>query len=160
VRNERSLCAHKVRKTCPMMSKAIRISLLQNTCSILLWFHDLDDGGGTAVSFRQNRQHGGKEAAEVVSAVLKLIATFRLLKPPLTLFLRVDGFCSRGRARCRPEIAGRARLKHLNQAGLRRKPVPTAKVKGIELFYKESGRGKEAIVFSHGLLMDHSMFEA
>jgi pimeloyl-ACP methyl ester carboxylesterase len=28
------------------------------------------------------------------------------------------------------------------------------------LFYKESGQGPETIVFSHGLLMDHSMFEA
>jgi pimeloyl-ACP methyl ester carboxylesterase len=34
------------------------------------------------------------------------------------------------------------------------------KVNGVELFYKESGHGPEAIVFSHGLLMDHSMFEA
>jgi len=34
------------------------------------------------------------------------------------------------------------------------------KVNGVELFYKESGRGSETIVFSHGLLMDHSMFEA
>jgi 3-oxoadipate enol-lactonase len=38
--------------------------------------------------------------------------------------------------------------------------VPTVKVNGVELFYKESGRGPEAIVFSHGLLMDYSMFEA
>ena len=49
-----------------MVSNAIRISLLPDTCSILLWFHELDDGGRTAVSFRQNRQHGGKEAVEVV----------------------------------------------------------------------------------------------
>lgn len=34
------------------------------------------------------------------------------------------------------------------------------KVNGVELFYKESGSGQEAIVFSHGLLMDHTMFEA
>jgi pimeloyl-ACP methyl ester carboxylesterase len=34
------------------------------------------------------------------------------------------------------------------------------KVNGVELFYKDSGRGPETIVFSHGLLMDHSMFEA
>jgi 3-oxoadipate enol-lactonase len=38
--------------------------------------------------------------------------------------------------------------------------VSTIKVNGVELFYKESGRGPETIVFSHGLLMDHSMFEA
>jgi pimeloyl-ACP methyl ester carboxylesterase len=38
--------------------------------------------------------------------------------------------------------------------------VPTVKVNGVELFYKETGRGPETIVFSHGLLMDHSMFEA
>jgi len=38
--------------------------------------------------------------------------------------------------------------------------VPTAKVNRVELFYKESGHGPQTIVFSHGLLMDHSMFEA
>lgn len=38
--------------------------------------------------------------------------------------------------------------------------MPTLKVNGVELFYKESGRGPETIVFSHGLLMDHTMFEA
>lgn len=38
--------------------------------------------------------------------------------------------------------------------------MPRVKVNGVELFYKESGRGPETIVFSHGLLMDHSMFEA
>jgi 3-oxoadipate enol-lactonase len=38
--------------------------------------------------------------------------------------------------------------------------VATVKVNGVELFYKETGRGPEAIVFSHGLLMDHTMFEA
>jgi 3-oxoadipate enol-lactonase len=38
--------------------------------------------------------------------------------------------------------------------------VPTVKVNGVELFYKETGRGPETIVFSHGLLMDHTMFEA
>jgi 3-oxoadipate enol-lactonase len=37
--------------------------------------------------------------------------------------------------------------------------VPTIAVNGVELFYKESGSGPETIVFSHGLLMDHSMFE-
>jgi 3-oxoadipate enol-lactonase len=38
--------------------------------------------------------------------------------------------------------------------------VATVKVNGVELFYKETGRGPETIVFSHGLLMDHTMFEA
>jgi pimeloyl-ACP methyl ester carboxylesterase len=38
--------------------------------------------------------------------------------------------------------------------------VPTVRVNGVELFYKETGQGLETIVFSHGLLMDHSMFEA
>lgn len=38
--------------------------------------------------------------------------------------------------------------------------MPIVKVNGVELFYKETGRGPETIVFSHGLLMDHSMFEA
>jgi 3-oxoadipate enol-lactonase len=36
----------------------------------------------------------------------------------------------------------------------------TVKVNGVELFYKESGSGPEPIIFSHGLLMDHTMFEA
>jgi 3-oxoadipate enol-lactonase len=38
--------------------------------------------------------------------------------------------------------------------------VSSVKVNGVELYYKESGSGPETIVFSHGLLMDHSMFEA
>lgn len=38
--------------------------------------------------------------------------------------------------------------------------MPKVKINGVELFYKESGSGPETIVFSHGLLMDHSMFEA
>jgi pimeloyl-ACP methyl ester carboxylesterase len=37
--------------------------------------------------------------------------------------------------------------------------MPTIKVNGVELYYKESGSGPETIVFSHGLLMDHTMFE-
>jgi pimeloyl-ACP methyl ester carboxylesterase len=37
--------------------------------------------------------------------------------------------------------------------------MPTIHVNGVELFYKESGKGRETIVFSHGLLMDHAMFE-
>jgi pimeloyl-ACP methyl ester carboxylesterase len=32
------------------------------------------------------------------------------------------------------------------------------KVNGVELNYQESGSGPETIVFSHGLLMDHTMF--
>lgn len=38
--------------------------------------------------------------------------------------------------------------------------MPTVKVNGVELFYKDTGRGPETIIFSHGLLMDHTMFEA
>ena len=37
--------------------------------------------------------------------------------------------------------------------------MPTIKVNGVNLFYKESGSGPETIVFSHGFLMDHTMFE-
>ncbi|MBZ5507234.1 MAG: alpha/beta hydrolase [Acidobacteriia bacterium] len=37
--------------------------------------------------------------------------------------------------------------------------MPTIHANGVELFYKESGSGPETIVFSHGLLMDHAMFE-
>ncbi len=37
--------------------------------------------------------------------------------------------------------------------------MPSIKVNGVNLFYKESGRGPETIVFSHGLLMDHTMFD-
>jgi pimeloyl-ACP methyl ester carboxylesterase len=38
--------------------------------------------------------------------------------------------------------------------------VPTVRVNDVELFYEETGGGPETIVFSHGLLMDHSMFRA
>lgn len=38
--------------------------------------------------------------------------------------------------------------------------MPIVNANGAELFYKESGSGGETVVFSHGLLMDHSMFEA
>ena len=41
----------------------------------------------------------------------------------------------------------------------RRTWVPKVKVNGVELFYKESGRGPETVIFSHGLLMDHSMLK-
>ena len=37
--------------------------------------------------------------------------------------------------------------------------MPTITAHGVNLFYKESGSGPETIVFSHGLLMDHTMFE-
>jgi 3-oxoadipate enol-lactonase len=37
--------------------------------------------------------------------------------------------------------------------------MPTIQANGVTLFYKESGSGPETIVFSHGLLMDHTMFE-
>lgn len=37
--------------------------------------------------------------------------------------------------------------------------MPTIMANGVELFYKQSGSGPETIVFSHGLLMDHTMFE-
>jgi pimeloyl-ACP methyl ester carboxylesterase len=50
------------------------------------------------------------------------------------------------------------RLTLLPEGGFPR--VPKVKINGVELFYKESGSGPESIVFSHGLLMDHSMFEA
>jgi 3-oxoadipate enol-lactonase len=38
--------------------------------------------------------------------------------------------------------------------------MPIIKVNNAELFYQESGSGPETIVFSHGLLMDHTMFAA
>src|SRR5258708_8098743 len=38
--------------------------------------------------------------------------------------------------------------------------MPTIKINGADIFYKESGSGPETIVFSHGLLMDHTMFDA
>ena len=36
--------------------------------------------------------------------------------------------------------------------------MPTANVNGQSLFYTDTGGGGPAIVFSHGLLMDHTMF--
>jgi 3-oxoadipate enol-lactonase len=36
--------------------------------------------------------------------------------------------------------------------------MPIIKINNTELFYEESGSGPETIVFSHGLLMDHTMF--
>ena len=38
--------------------------------------------------------------------------------------------------------------------------MPTLKVNNTELYYEETGSGPETIVFSHGLLMDHTMFAA
>src|SRR6478672_240051 len=38
--------------------------------------------------------------------------------------------------------------------------MPTIRVNNTELYYEESGSGPETIVFSHGLLMDHTMFAA
>ena len=37
--------------------------------------------------------------------------------------------------------------------------MPIVLANGVNLFYKESGSGPETIVFSHGFLMDHTMFE-
>jgi 3-oxoadipate enol-lactonase len=36
--------------------------------------------------------------------------------------------------------------------------MPTIHANGVDLYYKESGSGAETVVFSHGLLMDHTMF--
>jgi 3-oxoadipate enol-lactonase len=38
--------------------------------------------------------------------------------------------------------------------------MPHAEVNGQRLFYEDSGEGETAVVFSHGYLMDHSMFDA
>lgn len=38
--------------------------------------------------------------------------------------------------------------------------MPKIRVNDVELYYEESGSGPETIVFSHGFLMDHSMFRA
>src|ERR1700712_2642847 len=37
--------------------------------------------------------------------------------------------------------------------------MPHADINGQQLFYEESGSGENVIVFSHGLFMDHSMFD-
>lgn len=37
--------------------------------------------------------------------------------------------------------------------------MPTIKVNGAGIFYEEFGSGRETIVFAHGLLMNHTMFE-
>jgi 3-oxoadipate enol-lactonase len=38
--------------------------------------------------------------------------------------------------------------------------LPILKANGAELFYEESGSGRETVVFAHGLFTDHSMFAA
>src|SRR3954452_17213747 len=38
--------------------------------------------------------------------------------------------------------------------------MPQVEVNGQRIFYEDSGDGETAIVFSHGYLMDHSMFDA
>lgn len=38
--------------------------------------------------------------------------------------------------------------------------MPTATANGIDLNYVESGQGAQTVVFAHGLLLDHHMFEA
>ena len=38
--------------------------------------------------------------------------------------------------------------------------MPTATANGIDLNYVESGQGARSVVFAHGLLLDHHMFEA
>src|SRR5215467_9383109 len=61
VRNERSLCAHRVRITWAKMSKAILIAAL-NTLDQLLWFQSVRQRGaafvtwGKAVNLQGNRQ--------------------------------------------------------------------------------------------------------
>ena len=37
--------------------------------------------------------------------------------------------------------------------------MPFLKINGAHLWYEDSGLGSEAVVFSHGLLMNHTMFE-
>src|SRR3954454_5260355 len=38
--------------------------------------------------------------------------------------------------------------------------MPQVEVNGQRIFYEDSGEGETAVVFSHGYLMDHSMFDA
>ena len=38
--------------------------------------------------------------------------------------------------------------------------MPTLPINDTELFYRDTGNGAETIVFSHGLLFDHRMFDA
>lgn len=38
--------------------------------------------------------------------------------------------------------------------------MPEIEVNGVKLYYQEIGTGKETVVFSHGLLWSHKMFQA
>lgn len=38
--------------------------------------------------------------------------------------------------------------------------MPTARINGTEIYYEDSGGDGPALVFSHGFLMDHTMFDA
>lgn len=38
--------------------------------------------------------------------------------------------------------------------------MPTVNANGAKLFYEEKGKGKETVVFSHGLLWSHRMFQS
>lgn len=38
--------------------------------------------------------------------------------------------------------------------------MPQIQVNNIELYYDENGSGAETVLFSHGILMDHTMFQA
>ena len=37
--------------------------------------------------------------------------------------------------------------------------MPQIRVNGVELFYEEKGSGSEVMLFSHGFLMDHTMYD-
>lgn len=37
--------------------------------------------------------------------------------------------------------------------------MPLIRINGLEIFYEETGTGSETIVFSHGLMMNHHMFD-
>lgn len=38
--------------------------------------------------------------------------------------------------------------------------MPTVRANGVELYYAESGSGPETVVMAHGVLLDHTMFDA
>ena len=38
--------------------------------------------------------------------------------------------------------------------------MPKVTVNGVELYYNETGTGKETLIFSHGYLMNHTMFDS
>jgi pimeloyl-ACP methyl ester carboxylesterase len=74
-----------------------------------------------------------------------------LQSSPTTDFFRIDIF---------PRVLRYNRVPSPSaSSGSGLQKMPTIKVNGVNLFYKESGSGPETIVFSHGLLMDHTMFE-